>query len=183
MPLAPRRARRARRARRSGAGLKVVAQAGVLTFVVTGTVAFAQASGSAPEPSTAETIAAVTDLTERSREVASRSSARAQSLTVVVRGEKTVATTSAATVGAADKARAVEAEVAAEATGAFHDLAIEAAFYAALPTLDLSVWDGPVAMFRPPLDKRWKATGGRWINSGRASFRLAGFPHLRTDAP
>ena len=66
-----------------------------------------------------------------------------------------------------DKARAVEAEVASEATGAFHDLAIEAAFYAALPTLELSVWDGPVAMFRPPLDKRWKATGGRWINSGR----------------
>ncbi|MFC3528616.1 SDR family NAD(P)-dependent oxidoreductase [Paracoccus mangrovi] len=66
-----------------------------------------------------------------------------------------------------NKARAVEAEVAAEATGAFHDLAIEAAFYAALPTLDLSVWDGPVALFRPPLDKRWKATGGRWINSGR----------------
>ncbi|KGJ03792.1 Acyl transferase domain-containing protein [Paracoccus halophilus] len=65
------------------------------------------------------------------------------------------------------KARAVEAEVASEATGAFHDLAIEAAFYAALPTLQLSVWDGPVAMFRPPLDKRWKATGGRWINSGR----------------
>ena len=65
------------------------------------------------------------------------------------------------------KAKAVEAEVAAEATGAFHDLAIEAAFYAALPTLKLSVWDGPVAMFRPPLDKRWKATGGRWINSGR----------------
>lgn len=65
------------------------------------------------------------------------------------------------------KARAVEAEVAAEATGAFHDLAIEAAFYAALPTLKLSVWDGPVALFRPPLDKRWKVTGGRWINSGR----------------
>ncbi|WJS84608.1 type I polyketide synthase [Paracoccus sp. TOH] len=65
------------------------------------------------------------------------------------------------------KAKAAEAEVAAEATGAFHDLAIEAAFLAALPSLRLSVWDGPVAMFRPPLDKRWKATGGRWINSGR----------------
>ena len=65
------------------------------------------------------------------------------------------------------KAKAVEAEVSAEASGAFHDLAIEAAFYAALPTLELSVWDGPVTMFRPPLDKRWKATGGRWINSGR----------------
>lgn len=65
------------------------------------------------------------------------------------------------------KAKAVEAEVGAEATGAFHDLAIEAAFLAALPRMRLSVWDGPVAMFRPPLDKRWKVTGGRWINSGR----------------
>ncbi|WP_199258312.1 type I polyketide synthase [Paracoccus binzhouensis] len=65
------------------------------------------------------------------------------------------------------KARAVEAEVSAEATGAFHDLAIEAAFLAALPGLQLSVWDGPVALFRPPLDRRWKVTGGRWINSGR----------------
>ncbi|CAM2984090.1 Acyl transferase domain-containing protein [Paracoccus aminovorans] len=65
------------------------------------------------------------------------------------------------------KAKAVEAEVATEASGAFHDLAIEAAFLASLPKMRLSVWDGPVAMFRPPLDKRWKATGGRWINSGR----------------
>lgn len=65
------------------------------------------------------------------------------------------------------KAKAVEAEVSAEATGAFHDLAIEAAFLAALPKMRLSVWDGPVAMFRPPLDRRWKVTGGRWINSGR----------------
>ena len=41
------------------------------------------------------------------------------------------------------------------------------AHHYSLPTLDLSVWDGPVALFRPPLDNRWKATGGRWINSGR----------------
>ncbi|WP_353142810.1 SDR family NAD(P)-dependent oxidoreductase [Paracoccus sp. (in: a-proteobacteria)] len=65
------------------------------------------------------------------------------------------------------KAKAVEAEVATEATGTFHDLAIEAAFLAALPKMQLSVWDGPVAMFRPPLDRRWKVTGGLWINSGR----------------
>lgn len=65
------------------------------------------------------------------------------------------------------KARAVEAEAGSDATGAFHDLAIEAAFLAALPKLQISAWDGPVAMFRPPLDRRWKATGGRWINSGR----------------
>lgn len=65
------------------------------------------------------------------------------------------------------KARAAEAEAGAEVSGAFHDLAIEAAFLAALPGLQLSVWEGPVAMLRPPLDRRWKATGGRWITSGR----------------
>ncbi|MTH77816.1 type I polyketide synthase [Paracoccus aestuariivivens] len=65
------------------------------------------------------------------------------------------------------KAKAVEAEVSAEASGAFHDLAIEAAFLGALPGMQLSVWDGPVAMLRPPLDQRWKVSGGRWINSGR----------------
>lgn len=100
MPLAPRRARRARRARSGGAGLRIAAQAGVLTFVVTGSVAFAQAADVAPE-GTAATVAAVTDLTERSREVASRSAARAQRLTVVVRGEETTVLTSAPTVGAA----------------------------------------------------------------------------------
>lgn len=100
MPLAPRRATRARRASKGGAALRVVAQAGVLSFVVTGSVAFAQASGDGPV-SPVVTAAAVADLTERSREVASRSAARSQSLTVVLRGEETTVLTTAATVGAA----------------------------------------------------------------------------------
>src|SRR5690606_31076058 len=66
------------------------------------------------------------------------------------------------------KAKAAQAEISGEvATGVFHDLAIEAAFLAALPKLQLSVWDGPVTLFRPPPDQRWKVTGGRWVNSGR----------------
>ncbi|MBD9526343.1 type I polyketide synthase [Paracoccus sp. PAR01] len=65
------------------------------------------------------------------------------------------------------KARAVEAEASTDSGDTFHDLAIEAAFLNALPGMELSVWDGPVAMLRPPLDLRWKVTGGRWINSGR----------------
>ncbi|AGT10174.1 type I polyketide synthase [Paracoccus aminophilus] len=50
---------------------------------------------------------------------------------------------------------------------AFHDLAIEASFRAALPKVELSRWDGPVAMFRPPLDPRFKVSGGRWVTTGR----------------
>lgn len=55
-----------------------------------------------------------------------------------------------------------------EAEGAaFHDLAIEAAFREALPKVELAKWDGPVAMFRPPLDRRFKVSGGRWVTTGR----------------
>jgi len=74
---------------------------GVLTFVVTGSVAFAQASAEPPAPTDGETAAAVAALTERSREVASRSAGRTQTLTVVLRGEPTTVSTAAATVGAA----------------------------------------------------------------------------------
>ncbi|MFB9222924.1 type I polyketide synthase [Paracoccus cavernae] len=55
-----------------------------------------------------------------------------------------------------------------EAEGAaFHDLAIEAAFREALPKVELAEWKGPVAMFRPPLDHRFKVSGGRWVTTGR----------------
>ena len=50
---------------------------------------------------------------------------------------------------------------------AFHDQAIEAAFRAALPRMALAPWDGPVTLFRPPLDRRWKVSGGRWVSTGR----------------
>jgi acyl transferase domain-containing protein/thioesterase domain-containing protein/acyl carrier protein len=48
-----------------------------------------------------------------------------------------------------------------------HNEAIEAAFRAALPRYDMQVWHGRVALFRPPLDLRWKVTGGRWVSSAR----------------
>ncbi len=49
----------------------------------------------------------------------------------------------------------------------FHDRAIEAAFYRALPKVQMAEWDGPVAMFRPPLDRRFKVSGGKWVTAGR----------------
>ncbi|WP_134680271.1 type I polyketide synthase [Paracoccus ravus] len=64
------------------------------------------------------------------------------------------------------KAQALEAGAPA-AEGAFHDLAIEAAFLSWLPGLQVTRWDGPVAMFRPPLDPRWKVSGGRHVTTGR----------------
>ncbi|MDS9466350.1 SDR family NAD(P)-dependent oxidoreductase [Paracoccus sp. MBLB3053] len=51
--------------------------------------------------------------------------------------------------------------------GSFHDLAIEAAFLSWLPQMQLSNWDGPVALFRPPLDPRWKVSGGRYVSTQR----------------
>ncbi|MFT4012086.1 MAG: SDR family NAD(P)-dependent oxidoreductase [Paracoccus sp. (in: a-proteobacteria)] len=64
------------------------------------------------------------------------------------------------------KAQALEAGAEA-ADGAFHDLAIEAAFLSWLPGMKITPWDGPVAMFRPPLDRRWKVSGGRHVTTGR----------------
>lgn len=49
----------------------------------------------------------------------------------------------------------------------FHNAAIEAAFRGALPLYDLRGWNGPMVLFRPPLDRRWKVGGGRWVNAER----------------
>ena len=64
------------------------------------------------------------------------------------------------------KTQALEAGAQA-AEGAFHDLAIEAAFLSWLPGMTLTEWDGPVAMFRPPLDPRFRVSGGRHVTSAR----------------
>ena len=33
--------------------------------------------------------------------------------------------------------------------------------------MQITRWEGPVAMFRPPLDRRWKVSGGRHVTTGR----------------
>lgn len=45
--------------------------------------------------------------------------------------------------------------------------AIQAAFLAALPRYRLQPWSGPAVLFRPPLDRRWKVSGGRWVTADR----------------
>lgn len=65
-----------------------------------------------------------------------------------------------------EKVKALEAGAPAN-EGAFHDLAIEAAFLSWLPAMQITRWEGPVAMLRPPLDRRWKVSGGRHVTTGR----------------
>ncbi|MFN3293424.1 MAG: thioesterase domain-containing protein, partial [Gemmobacter sp.] len=48
-----------------------------------------------------------------------------------------------------------------------HNAAIEAAFRAALAVYDLRPWSGPVALFRPPLDRHWQVSGGRWVSAAK----------------
>lgn len=48
-----------------------------------------------------------------------------------------------------------------------HNAEIEAAFRAALPVYPLKSWSGPAVLFRPPLDRHWKVTGGRWVSAAR----------------
>ncbi len=45
---------------------------------------------------------------------------------------------------------------------------IEAAFRHAIGVYDLKGWeDGRVVLYRPPLDRHWKVTGGNWVSSAR----------------
>ena len=52
-------------------------------------------------------------------------------------------------------------------TGGFHNRAIEAAFRDALPHVAMAEYRGPVALFRPPLDRHWRVTGGRWVSRAK----------------
>jgi thioesterase domain-containing protein/acyl carrier protein len=52
-------------------------------------------------------------------------------------------------------------------TAQFHDKAIEAAFRNALPRYEMRQWDGNVVLFRPPLDRRWKVSGGQFVTTGK----------------
>lgn len=57
---------------------------------------------------------------------------------------------------------------AAEAgAGSFHNAAIHAAFVGALPRYQMKVWDGPVTLYRPRLDRRFKVSGGQYVSGAR----------------
>jgi acyl transferase domain-containing protein/thioesterase domain-containing protein len=50
----------------------------------------------------------------------------------------------------------------------FHNASIEAAFRNAIGLYDLKGWEeGKVVLYRPPLDRRFKVTGGNWVSSAR----------------
>ncbi|MGB4908991.1 MAG: polyketide synthase dehydratase domain-containing protein, partial [Tabrizicola sp.] len=50
----------------------------------------------------------------------------------------------------------------------YNNASIETAFRHAIGIYDLKGWDeGRVVLYRPPLDRRWKVTGGNWVSSAR----------------
>ncbi|SLN53350.1 Phthiocerol/phenolphthiocerol synthesis polyketide synthase type I PpsE [Falsiruegeria litorea R37] len=50
---------------------------------------------------------------------------------------------------------------------AFNNVKVELAFRAAIEIYQVKPWDGPLTLFRPPLDKHWKVSGGKWVSSER----------------
>jgi acyl transferase domain-containing protein/thioesterase domain-containing protein/acyl carrier protein len=50
---------------------------------------------------------------------------------------------------------------------AFHNAAIESAFRRAVADYTVQPWDGRLVLFRPPLDRHWKVTGGNWVSRER----------------
>ncbi|WP_246054904.1 type I polyketide synthase [Paracoccus gahaiensis] len=54
----------------------------------------------------------------------------------------------------------------AEATG-FHNAAIHAAFLSALPRFRMEPWHGPVTLYRPRLDRRFKVSNGMHVSAAR----------------
>ena len=49
----------------------------------------------------------------------------------------------------------------------FHNATIEAAFRHAIGVYDLQVHDGATVLFRPPLDRKYKVTGGKWVSTAK----------------
>jgi len=50
----------------------------------------------------------------------------------------------------------------------FHNAAIEQAFYAAIARYQVEPWDGPMVLFRPPLQGKWEVAPGRLVNAERS---------------
>ncbi|WP_333683477.1 type I polyketide synthase [Pontibaca methylaminivorans] len=63
--------------------------------------------------------------------------------------------------------RASERDQAIASETAFNDLQIEAAFRDAVSRYEVAPWQGPLVLFRPPLDRKWRVSGGRWVSSAR----------------
>ncbi|WP_319825122.1 polyketide synthase [Thalassovita sp.] len=55
-----------------------------------------------------------------------------------------------------------------QASHSFHNERIEAAFLASVAKYQVRPWDGPLALFRPPLVGKWEVAPSRWVNDERA---------------
>ncbi len=51
--------------------------------------------------------------------------------------------------------------------GGFNNHKIEMAFRQAVGVYEAAPYDGPVLLFRPPLDRHWKVSGGNWVSRER----------------
>lgn len=60
-----------------------------------------------------------------------------------------------------DAIRTAEAAPGAE----FNNLKIQAAFLTAVGAYQTQGWDGPLTLFRPPLDTHWKVSNGAWVSA------------------
>lgn len=58
-------------------------------------------------------------------------------------------------------------QAATEATHQFHNAEIEAAFRVAVAQYDLPLRQGATTLFRPPLDRHWKVSGGNWVSAAK----------------
>ncbi|APE42970.1 polyketide synthase [Sulfitobacter alexandrii] len=55
-----------------------------------------------------------------------------------------------------------------DAPGAeFNNHKIQAAFLGAVAQYRTPAWDGPMTLFRPPMDLHWQVTGGNWVSAER----------------
>ena len=50
---------------------------------------------------------------------------------------------------------------------AFNNEKIEMAFRSAVEVYDVTPWNGPLTLFRPPLDRHWSVTGGQWVSAAK----------------
>ena len=56
---------------------------------------------------------------------------------------------------------------AAPGVAEFDNSRMEQAFRTGLEAYETKPWNGPLALFRPPLDRHWKVSGGNWVSAER----------------
>lgn len=49
----------------------------------------------------------------------------------------------------------------------FNNLKIQDAFLEAVGSYQTQAWEGPMTLFRPPLDQHWRVTGNNWVSAER----------------